>query len=310
MHINTELRIPKNARVLEIGGGGFPHPKTSLILDKFLLEDGMCQRGGADLVIDRPFVHADACKMPFLDKSFDYVIASHVIEHISEAEIESFVREINRVGNAGYIEAPGPLYETLRDIPEHLWFVVCAGNTVHLAPKRKKDIPPQKRLVNPMFYDPGFSPILRRHSDIWHTGLEWKGSFGLQIHDLLYELWEFYNEEEIMGRIKERVNSDIVVEEKKRRIFDPLFVSKIKKTTAWRTLRFVKRACIKSVKQGAQPQRFYLHWREIVVCPYCMGQLNEKENVLECKACKICFHILDDDIPSFVNPLPVDNNHE
>lgn len=304
MHRNIGLTIPDFAKVLEIGGGGFPHPRTSLILDKFLMEDGVRQRGQADLVIDRPFVHADACKMPFADKSFDYVIASHVIEHIPKEDIEKFTHELKRVGIAGYIEAPGPLYETLRDIPEHLWFVVCADNTVHIAPKRKKDIPPQKRLVNPMFYDPGFSPILSRHSDIWHTGMEWEGSFGLQIHESLDELWEFYNEEEIMDTIKKRVNrnSDRTEQEKRERIFDPLFVNRTKRTVAWRTLRSVKRTCIKLAKQGAQPRKFYLEWREVVVCPNCMGQLKEQENVLECKACKLHFPISEGDIPSFVNP--------
>lgn len=304
MHINTELRIPENARVLEIGGGGFPHPRTSLILDKFLLEDGVHQRGEADLVIDRPFVHADACKMPFADKSFDYVIASHVIEHIPEAEIESFVREINRVGNAGYIEAPGPLYETLRDIPEHLWFVVCAGNTVHLAPKRREDIPPQKRLINPMFYDSGFSPILSRHSDIWHTGMEWLGSFRLQIHESLDELWEYYDEKELMDRIKQRVNSE--KNKKKTRIFDPSFISKIKRSAVWRVAKLLKQSCINLAHKNrgnSQPQRSYLPWRDIVVCPNCMKKLSEHGNILECKACKTCFPILEGDIPCFVHPI-------
>lgn len=300
MHINTELKIPEDARVLEIGGGGFPHPKTSLILDKFLQEEGTRQRGGTNLLIDRPFVHADACKMPFLDKSFDYVIASHVIEHIPEAEIESFVREINRVGDAGYIEAPGPLYETLRDIPEHLWFVVCADNTVHIAPKRKKDIPPQKQLINPMFYDPGFSPIHSSHSDIWHTGMEWSNSFDLQFHEFLNELWAFYNEEEIIEKIKKRV-LPVQATQTNARVFDAQFVKLVKNTSIWKMLSFMKHQIFK--KTGQLPERIPCPWRELVVCPNCFGQLREKGSTLNCDVCKIRFNILEGDIPSFVTPV-------
>lgn len=300
MHINTQLNIPNGAKVLEIGGGGFPHPKSSLILDKLLDEDGIKQRGGASLVLDRPFVHADACKMPFADKSFDYVIASHVIEHIPKAEIESFVREINRVGNAGYIEAPGPLYETLRDIPEHLWFVVCAGNTVHLAPKRREDIPPQKRLINPMFYDSGFSPILSRHSDIWHTGMAWEDHFNLQFHESLNELWSFYDEGKILEKIKKRV-LPVQTMHTNTRIFDAQFVKRIKKKSIWKILSFLKHQIFK--QSDKMPEREPCSWRELVVCPNCLGQLSEEGSNLRCDVCKINFNVLEGDIPSFVTPI-------
>jgi len=275
--------------VLEIGGGGFPHPRSSIILDKFLEEGGLRQRGLADLVVDRPFIHADACRMPFPDKSFDYVIASHVIEHIPETELVQFAVEIMRVGKAGYIEAPGPLYETLRDIPEHIWFVVCADNTVHLSLKRPEDIPPQKRLINPMFYDPGFSPIISRHSDIWHTGMEWENSFSIKRHENLGELWGFYDEEQIMAAIRHRLENDNGSKKEKRR-------GRRVRDRLWRKIRRIS-----SLPDNKKPDRLFISWRHLVVCPKCRNKLQEGVESLKCATCGSTYPILKGDIPSFVN---------
>ena len=43
-------------------------------------------------------------KLPFEDKQFDYVILSHVLEHVGDP-IE-FIKEVQRIGKAGYIELP------------------------------------------------------------------------------------------------------------------------------------------------------------------------------------------------------------
>lgn len=43
-------------------------------------------------------------KLPFQDKEFDYVILSHVLEHIPS--LESFINEVIRISKSGYIELP------------------------------------------------------------------------------------------------------------------------------------------------------------------------------------------------------------
>ena len=55
--------------------------------------------------------------MPFKDKSFDFVIASHVLEHSSDPE--AFLRELMRVGKAGYIETPDALFERINPFRFH-----------------------------------------------------------------------------------------------------------------------------------------------------------------------------------------------
>ena len=50
-------------------------------------------------------------KLPFQDKEFDYVILSHVLEHVPN--IYEFTKEVERVAKAGYIELPTKLADNL-----------------------------------------------------------------------------------------------------------------------------------------------------------------------------------------------------
>lgn len=302
MQINIELKIPKNAKVLEIGAGGFPHPKSSLIVDKYLGDVGVRQRGGSAQVIDRPFIQADGCCLPFPDKLFDYVIASHVIEHIPEKDLLKFTDEIMRVGRAGYIEAPGPLYETLRDIPEHIFFVICQNNTIHLYLKQKKDIPFQQKLIDPMFYDPDFRPIFTRYADIWHTGMEWEGRFDIIFHKSLNELWDLYNEEEILQKIRRRIDNRKMV--KNQKAMTLLINDYIQKTFVWRLMKRLKKLGGEGFNTGhkqIESSYYRIDWHDIVVCPMCHSKLNIDLSLktIECFACEKKYSYKGD-IPSFL----------
>ena len=48
--------------------------------------------------------------LPFRDKSFDFIIASHVLEHSKDL---TFIKELMRVGKAGYIETPDAFFERI-----------------------------------------------------------------------------------------------------------------------------------------------------------------------------------------------------
>ena len=48
-------------------------------------------------------------KLPFKDKEFDYVILSHVLEHVPN--LTDFKKELVRIGKSGYIELPTKLYD-------------------------------------------------------------------------------------------------------------------------------------------------------------------------------------------------------
>ena len=161
MHLPDCLDIPKDAAVLEIGGGGDPHPRSTVLVDKFPDADGMRQRGGDHLAIGtRVLIQADGALLPFRDHQFDYVIASHVIEHVPSPDIFAFVQEMQRVAPRGYVEAPSIVYERLRQIPEHLWFVHLDSGVIHLAAIGDPDS--WSSLTEPLFGDVGFRGDLRR----------------------------------------------------------------------------------------------------------------------------------------------------
>lgn len=104
------LHVPvhKEALVLEIGSGGNPYPRANVLLDA---HEETIERWFTPLVKDRPLVLGIAERLPFKDKSFDFIIASHVLEHSTDPD--SFLCEIQRVGKAGYIEAPDAFFEKI-----------------------------------------------------------------------------------------------------------------------------------------------------------------------------------------------------
>ncbi|GAA3735828.1 SAM-dependent methyltransferase [Sphingorhabdus rigui] len=118
--------IRKNDRVLEVGPGMTPHPRSDTLLEyEFSQAELVRQRGGADAsnaLKDPRLVFYNGESFPFDDNTFDYVIASHVIEHVPNPE--KFIREVFRVGGGrGYIEFPLPSYELMFDFDVHLNFV-------------------------------------------------------------------------------------------------------------------------------------------------------------------------------------------
>ena len=70
---------------------------------------------------DKKFIKLIDKKLPFEDNEFDFVIASHVMEHVKD--VEFFIKEIQRVSKKGYIELPTMLEDNLvfENKKDHLW---------------------------------------------------------------------------------------------------------------------------------------------------------------------------------------------
>lgn len=142
------LRRPYLARrVLDVGAGHNPFQGATHVLDLDLGDGG--QRGGNPLVVPRSAVltQGRAAALPYRTGSFQYVYASHVLEHVDDPE--HACRELMRIGSAGYIETPSPLLEqglALRDAtpPEHWfhkWFVFSSvKNRLIFEPKSPEEV--------------------------------------------------------------------------------------------------------------------------------------------------------------------------
>lgn len=125
--------IKPEDRVLEIGPGSFPHPKANVLLDRrFESEEvALSQRGyGPKVEYQQPIIYYDGGQFPFADKEFDYVICSHVLEHVPANELELFLTELQRIASKGYIEFPNVFYELIHYRDFHKWFMNYRDNTI------------------------------------------------------------------------------------------------------------------------------------------------------------------------------------
>ena len=111
--INSIIEKNSGWKILDIGCGYRPHPKATVIAD---------QQDFSNYYKDKKFVKINEKKLPFQDKEFDFVIASHVIEHVEDFEF--FLKELERVSSKGYIELPTRLGDNLvfENKTDHIWW--------------------------------------------------------------------------------------------------------------------------------------------------------------------------------------------
>lgn len=99
-------RIPAKARVLDVGAGILPFPRADVLVDL----------AAPDAIPGQEVVRCDVTRhpLPFADKSFDFVYCRHVLEDLFDPFC--VIREMERVGRAGYIETPSPMAEMCRGV--------------------------------------------------------------------------------------------------------------------------------------------------------------------------------------------------
>jgi len=111
-------------KVLDIGPGASPHPRADVLLElRYDDPREYIKQVGHDkpLVTDQKVVFYDGGTFPFADGEFDYVICSHVLEHLPD--VPGFLAEVFRVGKRGYCEYPLAYYDLIYNIDAHLNFL-------------------------------------------------------------------------------------------------------------------------------------------------------------------------------------------
>lgn len=130
--------VSKKALVLEVGSGGNPYFRANVLLDAY--EDTR-ERHFVPLVADRPTVLGLVENLPFKDDTFDFVIASHVLEH--SAHPEQFLKELMRVAKAGYIEVPDALMERLNPYHDHRLEITDSDGVLVIRKKGSWQVDPE-----------------------------------------------------------------------------------------------------------------------------------------------------------------------
>jgi SAM-dependent methyltransferase len=106
--------VARESLVLEVGSGGNPYPRANVLLDAY---EETRERHWQPLKVDRPMVLGFIERLPFKSGSFDFLIASHVLEHSPNPE--KALAEFQRVACAGYIEVPDAFFERLNPYRDH-----------------------------------------------------------------------------------------------------------------------------------------------------------------------------------------------
>ena len=112
-HVNKVLEKNPNWKILDIGCGYRPHKYATVIADT---------KDFTNLYKEKKFVKVNGETLPFKDKEFDFVIASHVIEHVEDFQF--FIKELERIASKGYIELPSRLGDNLvfENKNDHIWW--------------------------------------------------------------------------------------------------------------------------------------------------------------------------------------------
>ena len=111
-YIQSILSKNTNWKVLDIGCGYTANKFATTICD---IQDL------SHFYKDKNFVKLDGNRLPFEDNHFDFVIASHVLEHVEDYKF--FINELERVSSKGYIELPTKLEDNLvfDNKKAHIW---------------------------------------------------------------------------------------------------------------------------------------------------------------------------------------------
>ena len=166
--VNNTLKKKTNWKILDIGCGHRANVYATVIAD---IQDL------SHLYKEKNFVKITDKKLPFKDREFDFIIASHVIEHVHDFEF--FINELERISSRGYIELPTRLGDNLvfENKNDHVWwFVYDDINNKIIASKKNQLIDPFITVSMAKFFEKVFRESLV-------TELAWEEKIEYEIDD-------------------------------------------------------------------------------------------------------------------------------
>ena len=168
--VNETLIKNKNWKILDIGCGYSANKNATTVADVKDL---------SNYYKDKHFIQILEKKLPFKDKEFDYVIASHVIEHVDDFEF--FIKELERISTRGYIELPTRLGDNLvfENKLDHIWWFVFDDLNNQIVASKKN------QLLNP-FITVSMAKLLEKvFRESLVIELSWEKNIEYQINDTI-----------------------------------------------------------------------------------------------------------------------------
>lgn len=242
--------------VIEVGSGGNPHPLSDVLVEKYISNKHRLK----GIEIDKRLILADACKLPFKDKAFDYSLSFHVLEHVDNPK--GFLKESARVSHSGYIETPNVIYERLRPFDVHLLEISMIKDVLHI--NKKNEAYPDKYLNSLGLLDdePKWKKLFDNYPELFHVQLHWRNKIDFKI----------YNENVSLEWFQEPESNTAIDSFSKRKQY------RGKKNIRKLVLEFLKK--IKSSR---------IEVEDLLVCSECKGDLKRTSLYYICKGCNIRF---------------------
>ncbi len=266
------MNMQRTDFVLEIGSGDNPHPRANILCDRYITTNHE-RAGGFKIRIDRPMVVADGMRLPFRDRTFDYVIASHVFEHMDDPI--GFAREIMRVGKAGYIEVPSAISERVFGWNFHHWYCDIRNGALTFSPKTEGE------QFGGFFHNLiaralWFRRCFEEDEGKWYVRLEWKKKIPIRVQMRPMSQNEIYGLDEkawkLLSKAKPEKGKDLVF-----------------------AIRFLLRRIIRKTRKTVRMVAWRLSKRtdltKLIVCPQCHGHLLLRQGKMECGKCNIVYGI-------------------
>lgn len=261
--------VDKKALVLEVGSGGNPYFRSNVLIDAYL---DTRERHYAKLISDRPIVLGFVENLPFRDDAFDFVIASHVLEHSKDPE--KFLSEIQRVGKAGYIEVPDAFFERLATYLDHRLEITDVNDELVI---RKKQNYIQDKEIYDLVHNkisPVFGKIVSKYPFKFNVRYYWSKDAGGIKYKIVNPDYEFDWESPQTDKIYR----------------NPTFIATIKTSV----LKVVRRYLSQNERNKS------INLNELIMCPKCQSsELKRDDGLIVCRTCGASYEIIENKIIKF-----------
>ena len=169
--------VNESALVLEVGSGGNPYYRSNVLVDAY---EQTAERHWVPLISDRPTVLAFTECLPFKDKAFDFVVASHVLEHSQDPA--RFLEEIQRVSIAGYIEVPDAFMERINPYPDHRLEITVRQGKLRIRKKQAwQEDPEVVELYEDRVKEVVTKEVIPAHPFDFHVRYYWQNQIDYEI---------------------------------------------------------------------------------------------------------------------------------